>query len=384
MSPMLCQQSSGAMRESEIFSLFSSTLSRTRTGKQSKQSERFRRIVKRSGQAGWHVSSTARVPRKRAPNPRTRTPLPRSRRIPSRPNALEGSSLDTLRAPRISRGRSRVPTAACARASFARPLDFQIVLGRASFASGRQDDPEPRGTRARTRRASRHGGRGPSQDQVRGHRRRRYAARFVPRTLAARDEPRRRRPCDPPGLFPSTRSLTPSARAASASRRSQTRRRAGSAWTITRTSSSDRASARAGCVFLPRDPRRSPPRSVVTIPRTRPRRRRASRRADESRALVVPSRVVLPPPLLLDRVPDPSLAPRSVRRRCTRDAWRVGSFSAAASPRRVVANSATPSFPTGAPRSSATSCPTSPPPPPPRTTPPLPQTLTLTPLPRRP
>ena len=198
MSPMLCQQSSGAMRESEIFSLFSSTLSRTRTGK---QSERFRRIVKRSGQAGWHVSSTARVPRKRAPNPRTRTPLPRSRRIPSRPNALEGSSLDTFRAPRISRGRSRVQTRGV-RARVVRATARFSDCPRASLASGRQDDPEPRGTRARTRRASRHGGRGPSQDQVRGHRRRRYAARLVPRTLAARDEPRRRRRVRPAQSLP--------------------------------------------------------------------------------------------------------------------------------------------------------------------------------------
>ena len=178
------------------------------------------------------------------------------------------------------------------------------------------------------------------------------------------------------------------------SRPSQTRRCAGSAWTITRTDFSDRASARAGCVFLPRDPRRLPPpschreassRSLATATGRPVRPVYRARRADESRTLVVPSWVPahlpLPP---RGRVPDPSLAPSLVRRRCTRDAWRAGSFSAAASLRRVVANFATPCFPTGARRSSATSFPTFPSGPLPRTTPPSLRSLTLIPHPRRP
>ena len=154
--------------------------------------------------------------------------------------------------------------AACARASFARPLDFQIVLGRAS-------PPDDKTTPSRAERA-------PELDERRamvGADPRRTKSEAIgddgtPRDSSREPSPRATNPddgdaCDPPSLFPSTRSLTPSARAASASRRSQTRRRAGSAWTITRTSSSDRASARAGCVFLPRDPRRSPPPSCHRV-----------------------------------------------------------------------------------------------------------------------
>lgn len=183
-----------------------------RTSKQSGgfalSSDRQKKI--RRGRLARHVNSA--VPRKRAPNPRTRPPLPRAHGISSRPNALEGSSLDTLRSPRSSRDRSRVPTRGV-RARVVRATGRFLDCPRASLAPGRRQDPEPRGTRAGTRRASRHGGRGPSQDQVRGHLRRRYAARFV-REPSPRDEPRRPRRVHPP-FFPFARSLTPSARAAS-------------------------------------------------------------------------------------------------------------------------------------------------------------------------
>ena len=172
----------------------------------------FRRIVKkRSGEAGWHVMSTALS---RAKEHRT---LGRAHHCRARTGF------------RLARTRSRVPPsilfarrevraivracrpAACARASFAQPVDFQIVPGRASPPD---DDRTPsRAERAETRRASRHGGRGSSQDQVRGHLRRRYAARLV-REPSPRDEPRRPRRVHPP-FFPFARSLTPSARAAS-------------------------------------------------------------------------------------------------------------------------------------------------------------------------
>lgn len=117
----------------------------------------------------------------------------------------------------------------------------------------------------------------------------------TPRDSSREPSPRATNPddgdaCDPPSLFPSTRSLTPSARAASASRRSQTRRRAGSAWTITRTSSSDRASARAGCVFLPRDPRRSPPPSCHRVASEASSRFLAPARVDDARRVAPTNR----------------------------------------------------------------------------------------------
>ena len=94
------------------------------------------------------------------------------------PERARGFLLDTLRSPRSSRDRSRVPTRGV-RARVVRATGrFPAARPRASLAPGRRQDPEPRGTRE-TRRASRHGGRGSSQDQVRGHLRRRYAARLV-------------------------------------------------------------------------------------------------------------------------------------------------------------------------------------------------------------
>ena len=361
-----------------------------RTSKQSGgfalSSDRQKKI--RRGRLARHVNSA--VPRKRAPNPRTRPPLPRAHGISSRPNALEGSSLDTLRSPRSSRDRSRVPTRGV-RARVVRATGRFPDCPRASLAPGRRQDPEPRGTRRNSTSVAPWWARilaGPSPRPSATTVRR--ATR--PRTLAARrtqTTATRASPILP--VRPFADALRPRR---VPSRPSQTMRCAGSAWTITRMDFSDRASARAGCVFLPRDPRRLPPpschreassRSLATAAGRPVRPVHRARRADESRTLVVPSWVAahlpLPP---RGRVPDPSLAPSLVRRRCTRDAWRAGSFSAAARLRRVVANFATPCFPTGARRSSATSFPTFPSGPLPRTTPPSLRSLTLIPHPRRP
>ena len=293
-------------------------------------------------------------------------------------------------AEKFARSFARVPTRGV-RARVVRATGRFPDCPRASLAPGRRQDPEPRGTRRNSTSVAPWWARilaGPSPRPSATTVRR--ATR--PRTLAARrtqTTATRASPILP--VRPFADALRPRR---VPSRPSQTMRCAGSAWTITRMDFSDRASARAGCVFLPRDPRRLPPpschreassRSLATAAGRPVRPVHRARRADESRTLVVPSWVAahlpLPP---RGRVPDPSLAPSLVRRRCTRDAWRAGSFSAAARLRRVVANFATPSFPTGARRSSATSFPTFPSGPLPRTTPPSLRSLTLIPHPRRP
>ena len=168
---------------------------------------------------------------------------------------------------------------------------------------------------------------------------------------------------------------------------------AGSAWTITRMDFSDRASARAGCVFLPATRAAFPPpschreassRSLATAAGRPVRAVRRARRADESRTLVVPSWVAahlpLPP---RGRVPDPSLAPSLVRRRCSAcmARWQLQCSGKTEEGRCKFCDAV---LPTGARRSSATSFPTFPSGPLPRTTPPSLRSLTLIPHPRRP
>ena len=283
---------------------------------------------KRSGRRGW-PSCQQRCPAQKSTEPSDAPTVPPRARDFVSPERARGSSLDTLRSPRSSRDRSRVPTRGV-RARVVRATGRFPDCPRASLAPGRRQDPEPRGTRELDERRAMVGAdprRTKSEAICDDGTPRASSAnprRATNQTTATRASP----------FFPFARSLTPSARAASPS--SQTRRCAGSAWTITRMDFSDRASARAGCVFLPRDPRRLPPpschreassRSLATATGRPVRPVYRARRADESRTLVVPSWVPahlpLPP---RGRVPDPSLAPSLVRRRCTRDAWRAGSF----------------------------------------------------------